>query len=1029
MQPNPTIEKIRDAFEGAQDHFVFVIECVPLYRSAESFDSTVAMLVELCRNGPDCVRNRVRLGVIYAKRIHSDDSGDELLAELSDLIRSSDEDPEFRLTARMVEAVILVTRCGQLSRGLSILDDLYADLRFGNSGILYGIVRRWMGYALMQLGNPPLAEAAFQDAISSFRRYQMVFAYATVLNDYAVMKKKVGQYLEAHVMLRESLEVFTHLDARRNVLFALNNLGILAMRLGNWGSTENYLARAKALLETDGLTTITRRDTQLRCAGVTITEHLGILRRRFSASEEQLSEFVQAEDDYWTTRRHVAIAHEYLGELYTETAQFDRADEHISTAQAIAAEILPHSDVMAEILRRRAQLFLCQNKLDEARTTALRCIRLSKKIGDRYELGAATRVLGEVYAAQDRAPRAIACFAAAVHMLKSIHECYELMRALHAQGRFLAAHGKRDEAEIALLEARQLTKKLELEYYQALIAIAMSDTLGPQERFIEAQSWLSEAAGLRDHLEGIDRERVDNELKRSSNDLQQLITRASVKSAETLKTICRVYEDARFPFEDMRADLAYQVAQSVGAECLFVVGRHSHGLRVPITYNISANDAKEIVRRLESTLKKKTLLDVDGEPRVLVTHDNRSFVAVPCRADESNRKGSKTSDGFVACARFESAVQVTPRQIELLCASAEALARLIEEEDVRRAPKAKAGSDSAAEDAEEPSRARHPRGSFKNILTIDPNMIKLIRTAERAAGSVAPILLEGETGVGKELFARAIHGSSLRKEGPFVAINAGGMSVHLLESELFGHVRGAFTDASNDRMGLVETAKGGTLFFDEVGEMGEEMQVKLLRLLENGEYRRLGESAMRKADVRVISATNRDLKKDAEHGAFRLDLYYRVSPVKLTIPPLRLRTSDIQLMTRHFLRECAQMNGIADRYIELDVKAMEALELYDWPGNVRELHNEILRVVSLIGKGDFVKFAMLSDTVKDFLKTNKRSEGLLDRSVEQYERRLILDALEKNDWNKLRTADAIGIPRTTLLAKLKRMNIASKSHE
>ena len=186
---------------------------------------------------------------------------------------------------------------------------------------------------------------------------------------------------------------------------------------------------------------------------------------------------------------------------------------------------------------------------------------------------------------------------------------------------------------------------------------------------------------------------------------------------------------------------------------------------------------------------------------------------------------------------------------------------------------------------------------------------------------------------------------------------------------------------------------------------------------------------MRKADVRVISATNRELKKDSERGAFRRDLYYRLSPVGLTIPPLRLRPSDIQLMTRHFLRECAQMNGIADRYIEIDVKAMEALELYDWPGNVRELHNEILRVVSLIGRGDFVKFAMLSDTVKEFLKTKKRGEGLLDRSVEQYERRLILDALEKNDWNKLRTADAIGIPRTTLLAKLKRMNVASKGHE
>jgi transcriptional regulator with PAS, ATPase and Fis domain len=415
--------------------------------------------------------------------------------------------------------------------------------------------------------------------------------------------------------------------------------------------------------------------------------------------------------------------------------------------------------------------------------------------------------------------------------------------------------------------------------------------------------------------------------------------------------------------------------------------------------------------------RKKPLLGVDGEPRVLATTTGRTLLAVPCRPEESERRG--VTD-YVLCARFENIVTISPRQLELICASAEALARLFEDEDERH------GRPAGDEGAEETVRVRHPRGSFKEILTIDPDMIKVIRTAERAAGSVAPILLEGETGVGKELFARAIHGASRRKDEAFVAVNAGGLSVHLIESELFGHVKGSFTGAQGDRVGLIETARGGTLFLDEVGEMSEELQVKLLRLLENGEYRRLGESAVRRADVRVLSATNRDLKKEVDRGGFRRDLYYRVSPVKLTIPPLRLRSRDIQLMVRHFLRECAALNGIADRYIEIDVKAMEGLELYDWPGNVRELYNEILRVVSLIGKGDLVRFAMLSDNIKDYLKSKNRGDGLLDRSVEQFERRLILNALDKNDWNRMRTADAVGVPRTTLIAKLKRLNVASR---
>jgi two-component system response regulator HupR/HoxA len=305
-------------------------------------------------------------------------------------------------------------------------------------------------------------------------------------------------------------------------------------------------------------------------------------------------------------------------------------------------------------------------------------------------------------------------------------------------------------------------------------------------------------------------------------------------------------------------------------------------------------------------------------------------------------------------------------------------------------------------------------------------MIHTIRLAERASLSDATILLEGETGVGKELFAKAIHENSHRKKGPFVAINAGGMPVSFLESQLFGHVRGAYTDAVVDRIGLLEEARGGSIFFDEVGEMGEELQVKLLRLLENGEFRRLGENRLRIADVRMISATNRDLLKQVDSREFRRDLYYRLGAVKLTIPPLRFRKRDIELLIRRFLRECTTLNRQPHRHFEIDVKAIEALELYNWPGNIRELQNEIMRIVSLIGDSDVIRFGMLSESIKEFLRAKNRSEGLLEQSVERYERRLILDALNKNDWNRLRTAEEIGLPRTTLLAKMKRLNIAAR---
>ncbi len=197
-------------------------------------------------------------------------------------------------------------------------------------------------------------------------------------------------------------------------------------------------------------------------------------------------------------------------------------------------------------------------------------------------------------------------------------------------------------------------------------------------------------------------------------------------------------------------------------------------------------------------------------------------------------------------------------------------------------------------------------------------------------------------------------------------------------------------------------------------------------MLENGEYRRLGENNVKIAGVRVISATNRELSTQVERGNFRQDLYYRLGTVKLHIPALRFRQGDIQLLIRHFLRECAARNGLHDRHFEIDVKAVEALELYDWPGKVRELHNEFMRIVSLIGPSDVIRFGMLSEPVKSKRKSRKSGGKLLERSVQQYERRLILDALHRNDWNRVRTSEEIGVPRTTLITKMRKLKIAAR---
>jgi len=984
---------------SADDKFVHLLAEPLIYSGdlGESFYSDVVRIV-----GQSCSDHEIavcEVAIILASSRYSIVTTDDLLRRMDQLLPRLAEHSRWR--GRVARALVCLNR-GVEYRGVEAeLATCEQSLRTSDDHFTYALCSKGRADALQVLGRHSEAEECYENATATFRRFGHELLAAFSQNNLGVLKKRIGEYEAARACLKRALAVESKLDLPHLVVDVVGNLGIVAFKAGDWSAAEKWFHEAHQLGKAGS------SDAERVMAASSAPAHLQLTQRQFANAQVRLLSII-TRDDGSVSSRNRALAYEFLGELSTELGAYDQAAIALNEAYVLAASVLPESDLMSEVLRRQAQLQLATGELVTARATALRCIRLCRKISDRYELGAAVRVLGEIYVAQKKPKHAEACFRSAVRTLKGIHECYELMRTLYAQGRLLAGLKQRAEAEISLLEARQLSKKLELDYYQALIAIALVDTLGPQDRFEEAQVWLQEATTLRDGLEGTDRERVERELSLSASTLQDRITSASVKSAETIRTMCRVYEDARFPIEDMKADLAYQVAQSVGGESLWLVARSGGGYRIPLVYNIAVNDAKSVVRELDTA--KGNLLGVNGEPRVLRTSANQTLVATPCR--DANDQHT----GFLTCVRFDGLVSATTRQIELMCAGAEALVRLVEENELRKP---------SGEVDEEPP-ARHPKGSFKEIVTIDTDMIRLIKTAERAAGSVAPILLEGETGVGKELFARAIHGASQRKNGPFIALNAGGMSVSLLESELFGHVRGAFTDARSERVGLVESAREGTLFLDEIGEMGEEMQVKLLRLLENGEYRRLGESTMRKADVRIISATNRNLKDQAEQGKFRFDLYYRLTTVKFTVPPLRMRPNDIQLLVRQFLRECAAMNGIADRHISIDVKAMEALELYNWPGNVRELHNEILRVISLIGKGDLVKFSMLSDSVKEYLQTAKRGEGLLDRSVDQFERRLILKAMDRNDWNRMQTADSIGVPRTTLLAKLKRLNVASK---
>ena len=319
------------------------------------------------------------------------------------------------------------------------------------------------------------------------------------------------------------------------------------------------------------------------------------------------------------------------------------------------------------------------------------------------------------------------------------------------------------------------------------------------------------------------------------------------------------------------------------------------------------------------------------------------------------------------------------------------------------------------------------RYAFDQIIASSPSMLKVFEVMEKVAGTDATVLLTGETGTGKDLVARAIHYTGPRKGKRFIAQNCGALPETLLESELFGHKRGAFTGAHADKKGLFEIADGGTIFLDEIGETTPGMQVRLLRVLQDGEIRPLGASETKKVDVRIIAATNRDLRREVQEGRFREDLYYRLRVIEIGLPPLRERRQDIPALAHHFLDQASQRMG--RRLAGFTNAAMDRLVAHEWSGNVRELENEIERVVTLAGDAETVTLDMLSEHIRGAtgaVPESAREDGPrewdLNRAVDALKRRLIVDAIAETG-SKSRASERLGIPRQSLQKMMKRLGL------
>jgi len=316
------------------------------------------------------------------------------------------------------------------------------------------------------------------------------------------------------------------------------------------------------------------------------------------------------------------------------------------------------------------------------------------------------------------------------------------------------------------------------------------------------------------------------------------------------------------------------------------------------------------------------------------------------------------------------------------------------------------------------------RHTFFDIVSKSKEMHRLFVILEQVAQSDSTVLLQGESGTGKELFARAIHSLSARRKGPLVIVNLGALPDTLVESELFGHKAGAFTDARADRIGRIAAAEKGTLFLDEIGDLSSHLQVRLLRVLQEKTYEPLGSNTTAHADIRIVAATNTDLTELVQRGHFREDLYYRINVVQLTLPPLRERREDIPLLVDHFLERFNRLSGKEIAGVSQEV--LSILMAYDFPGNVRELEN-IIEHATVLCRGRFIEGQHLPDYLQTIpsLKETGTQETVSSKRVKwaDLERGFLLQVLRDNNWNRQAAARELGIGRQTLWRKMKRLNI------
>ena len=870
----------------------------------------------------------------------------------------------------------VLRNCGQYNRALEFLDEAKALLPDDRNDLKARILENIGGIHSM-LQHREIAEGYILEALQLYRELDDLDGEIQALSSLAYLCDVSGRHEEAIAYMRREIEKRRVLGDPENEAFIQGREGQAALMGFRFEIAKENLEAAVKASQQQGL-------EYHRIGVLNLLQRVYFYQGDFNRAEAVCNEVIGE----WQKRGFIhweAANFLYLGELALERGDFSGALEYAETS----AERFLKTPRKDYVYRAYAIAATAVAKMGDTEVALEWAERASE--GTQQTSGMYTGILPLVYCGIGVAFAQTGRMSEAEEAFEQAIECRReskgdpWARALLMAGKFYLERGDVPKAQAHLEAAKQAFEEMEMSYFLEKTQVLLNQ--------LDESSRGDDAAPGSEIL-SVDRWRLLYDVSR------ELTTERDVKVLldRILGNLLTVYSAERV--------------------LVAIKNETPRGFAVDAVryYNVEADDAEAlsrgIIRRVIETNEPVLSMDAQTDERLsqyqsVIDYHIRSVLSVPVFHLNEGVMGALYVDHRGMGNAFSEADQTFLQAFANLVGVALVNARVYEQLE---------------EKAQYLQQEVKRRYRLDDMVGQSDAMQAIYRLIERAAKSDVPVFVQGETGTGKELAARAIHYNSTRKDQRFLSQNCATLSPELLQSELFGHKKGAFTGANEDHIGIFEAADGGTVFLDEIGDAPPQLQRSLLRVLQEGEIRRVGETEDREVDVRIIAATNQDLKQEVEKGSFREDLYYRLHVIQIDMPPLREYLEDVPLLAEHLLIRAKED---ANKSVGgLTVGAIRALTNHNWPGNVRELENEIRRAVALAEEEGDITPDLFSESIGHTVSdTPVEYQGHLQDHVQEYERRLIRDALEKYEGNITHTAKELGMTRVGLHKKINRLGL------